>query len=66
MPSPDDSDESDELDAKAEKYRNHELDRQFAEYQEKLHAKPRLWNRPSFYMAIGVALALIAWFIVGR
>ena len=59
-------DDSDDLDAKAEKYRDHEFDGKFREYQDQLHAEPRFWNRPSFYAAIGVALTALLWFIFGR
>jgi hypothetical protein len=66
MPSPDDSDESDDLDAKAEKYRDHEFDRQIVEYEAKLHEKPPIWNRAWFYAAIGVALTILLYYIFGR
>ena len=54
------------LDDEPDKYRDHEFDRHVEEYHKKLHATPRFWDRPSFYVAIGVALTIVLYFIFGR
>jgi hypothetical protein len=60
MPSPDDSDD---LDAKAEKYRDQEFDRQYSEYEARLHAKPPIWRRAWFYAAIAIGLVFVLYIV---
>ena len=49
--------------SKAEKYRDHEFDRQYAEYEARLHVEPPIWRRAWFYAAIAAGVVFVLYIV---